>query len=116
VCPEPACAWLGGGVVVEYSLPFGRWGHVHLESGYAFADNLNVMSRQMTSATVSGSTVTMAGRLAEMYYWSNVLEPADVAVIAQGFDQTLRCGPRNSCEAGPCLTHNAANIQNVLAE
>jgi len=69
---------------------------VHLESGYAFTDNLNVMSRQMTSAAVSGSTVTMAGRLAEMYYWSDVLVPADVAVIAQGFDQTLRCVRGNS--------------------
>jgi hypothetical protein len=30
------------------SLPFGRWGHVHLEAGYVFQDNLNVMSRQVS--------------------------------------------------------------------
>jgi hypothetical protein len=33
----------------------------------------------------------MRGRLAEMYFWSRALDAREVAVIAQGFDQTLRC-------------------------
>ncbi|KAK3270057.1 hypothetical protein CYMTET_21541 [Cymbomonas tetramitiformis] len=72
-------------------VPKDAWMHFHLEAGHAFTDDVNVASR-VAGGDNNAVVGCLKGKVAEIYFWADLLTDVEIQIIATGFNQQAAQG------------------------